>query len=280
MSPYELLPYGLAPMPILYFMLVGLLLWKRPVFQRTFFATITAMFLVLCMPIVTLSLNIPLIKLSDPLDGVEPGSVVAVIALTSGVWKIGENNWWPGAESIYRVSMADELRKKLGVPLVIAGGGTGTEKPPESLVVASRMSLQGEGIILEQTSQNTFESAQNLRPIINELGDGPVLVITSQAHGLRTAAVFRHFGIDAKIATAGNPRFRSNQLTFHGWRDFLPSTAGLAWFNSALREYSAIVWYLILGRINLSDLFEDMGQKTNEIPNWKLGVTKTGRHQE
>ena len=80
---------------------------------------------------------------------------------------------------------------------------------------------------------------------------GPRDTTTDDHSNTGLAASLRHAGLGVTVATAA-PVARPHPLG--GLADFVPSAGALAASGAAVREYAAILWYLIEGHFRLIDL--------------------------
>lgn len=179
----------------------------------------------------------------------------ALVVLTAGMVNSGPGvGWLPKPQSISRVAMAYDLQRRINLrlPVIISGGYTeGVQAPSEARVVAEFFARHRSEVLpteLEEVSTDTYESALQLAPVLAKRGVKNVLLVTGDAHMLRALAAFRARGIDAiPLPVSALPR--GNGIEF-----YLPSVYGLALTTDALYEVYALLFYLLGGKINLSDI--------------------------
>ena len=101
-------------------------------------------------------------------------------------------------------------------------------------------------LIVETTSRNTDENAQNSRDLLASSGLGQCLLITSAFHMPRSVGLFRKAGVDVApwpvdYRTAGNLSFAL---------DFTQPTLNAQQMSTAVREWVGLAAYRALGRID------------------------------
>ena len=88
----------------------------------------------------------------------------------------------------------------------------------------------------EGDSLNTIENIRNVRRIV---GEGRVALVTSAYHMPRALMVARR----AKLNVGAFPTdWRSPSELRPSWETWLPSVGALAWSNTSLREYLAMLF--------------------------------------
>jgi uncharacterized SAM-binding protein YcdF (DUF218 family) len=170
----------------------------------------------------------------------------AVIVLTAGSYKDANNKWYPSSTSIKRAVLADNLSKKLNIPLIILGGKNNLETPAESLVVSKV--IDNNKIILDYKSKNTYQSVVNLEKILEKNNIDRAdnfIVITSKLHNLRTALIFKSQNYNIEIYDY----LSFSKLSF---LKFIPSSKSFTYFNNCLYEYYGIIKYIFLGYIKIT----------------------------
>lgn len=191
----------------------------------------------------------------------DPGAItgpVAVVVPTAGIHRAGGDRWWADVESLSRFEAGHALAKERGIPLIVSGGRTQEGGPSEAEVVIGQMKPVSGQIILEKESRNTFATGIHVKALLREMRPGPVIVVTSPAHCLRTAAVFHATGIRAVTVPSGQSSWVADRTSFADWRDLVPSIQGLVLANRALSELAAIFWYLANGRFSPEDVFASL----------------------
>jgi uncharacterized SAM-binding protein YcdF (DUF218 family) len=119
---------------------------------------------------------------------------------------------------------------------------TGNEEPSfimkEMLISAG---INQDKIIIENNSDNTFESAINVNALIN---NKPFILITSAGHMPRTIRVFNKLGMRPTPAPT-HYLTKKNNLAI----SYLPSPLHLRYSDLAIHEYAGILWYRLTNRI-------------------------------
>lgn len=250
--------FFVAPMPVLWVLLGGLLLWRWQRTSRALFAVGTVLFLLACVPVVGKLLMWGLASGAPSLDMTDDRRFAAIVVPTAGSFVDGAGRWWPGANSIRRVVAGRELQKRLGIPLVIAGGSPRANQPPEAATVAAMLGLDGPAVLLETTARNSSESGAAVAGLL--LGKSPlrVVLVTNASHVARMSASMRHHGIEVVAAPVERQPHRFAPDTWEA-ADLIPSDNGLKLTRRALWEYTGILWYLITGRLDFSDLWQPAG---------------------
>lgn len=254
MSPYAFADYVLFPMPFLFLISVGVVLWRRLGNARAYFIGVAILFWALATPVVAKILATPLI--ADAGSAVAAGSAkpIAIVVPTGGLTPRIAGRWWSTSGSLARVSKGASLQRALGVAMIVSGGVTKPGGPPEAELVVQQLGLKADGVIIEAAARTTFETGVYVGPIVAKLGTGSVILVTSPYHVLRTAAVLRHHGMTVQPVTTDEWAWAETRQWFGGWRDLIPSTLGLSISNRAFSEYLALAWYFVGGRLDLKDL--------------------------
>lgn len=238
------------PMPFLWMLLAGFALRSKPVISRRMYVITTGAFLVTSLSVVgklALLVLLATVPVWDKNGEVKP---VAVVVPTGGIFSDESGQWWASSSSIQRVAAARLVLNDLKVPLIISGGALQDNQPAEAVVVTKQLGVDGANLILETKARNSQETAEALVAVMKDLPTGPVLLITSEIHIARMAAVLRHAGL--QVLRAPGKRSVLADLT---WTDFLPTAGGLGYSAAASREYWGILWYLLAGHISVTDLF-------------------------
>jgi len=120
---------------------------------------------------------------------------------------------------------ADE-RRRGNNPVLVASGGKGTDElRPEAEAMAEYVLKQGvspEDLLLEASSRNTRENIELSVELLTAAGrSGPMVLVTSDYHVLRTASLTRRLGVQAQVLGSKTARY------------FIPS--------AFLREFIAIL---------------------------------------
>jgi len=147
--------------------------------------------------------------------------------------------------SLFRLMVGIELYKKSGeeATMIITGRRRVVE---EMACVAERLGVDKEDIVLEGNSRNTYEHARELLPMLHQ---NRFYLVTSAGHMPRAMATFKKLGMHPVPWPGHYLSEKSFEL-----RHFLPAGSELAKSDNAVYEYLAIVWYMLRGHINISDL--------------------------
>ena len=258
MSPYLFADYVLFPMPFLFLIAIGVVLWRRLGNARAYFIGVAILFWGLATPLLAKLVALPLVAGAGASASAEvtAGSVrpIAIVVPTAGMTPPVAGRWWSTSGTLARVSKGSSLQRALGLPMIVSGGVTKPGGPPEAELVTQQLGLKTDGLIIEASARTTFETGVFVGPIVSKLGGGPVILVTSPYHVLRSAAVLRHHGITVQTATTDEWPWAVSRQAFGGWRDLIPSTQGLSISNRAFSEYLALAWYFVGGRLELKDL--------------------------
>jgi uncharacterized SAM-binding protein YcdF (DUF218 family) len=144
--------------------------------------------------------------------------------------------------TLVRLRYGAKLQRETGKPILLTGG-----KPlGNSLSEAQQMR-----IVLEQdfrvpvrwtddTSDNTFESAQHSFPILQHEGIRKIYLITHAWHMPRSAEVFRRAGFEViEAPTAFTTRYQTDLLAF------LPQDGSLNHSKIFVHEVIGLLWYQV-----------------------------------
>ena len=156
---------------------------------------------------------------------------IYVVVLGAGV---DDNHKFPTLESLTRANHGIELSKKYSVPVIFTGG-------VEARLLENFFELNDVAFIVEDRSINTFNSAENLKEIVN-FKDGPLLIVTSPIHYKRSILTFKKQNFDIVIPNDYIDSFKPNY-------SFFPSFRSISRFNNITYEFFAITWYYFTGKI-------------------------------
>jgi uncharacterized SAM-binding protein YcdF (DUF218 family) len=240
----------IPPMVFLWMFLVGFALRSRPLASQRVYGITAIAFLVSTFAITGKLALLALLSTVPVWDESRPDRPVAIVVPTGGIYSDGSGKWWASSSSVRRMIEARPLWERLQIPLVLSGGSTQGNQPSEAVVVARQLELNEARLILETSARNSMETAGAVAEIVKDFREGPVLLITSDEHAARMAAVLRHAGI-----AVVRPRSASSFVEALGWTDFLPTADGLSYAAGAAREYWGILWYVLAGHISVTDLF-------------------------
>jgi uncharacterized SAM-binding protein YcdF (DUF218 family) len=156
---------------------------------------------------------------------------IYVVVLGAGV---DNKHKFPTIESLTRANHGIELSKKYSVPVIFTGG-------IEARLLENFFELNDVAFIVEDRSINTFNSAENLKEIVN-FKDGPLLIVTSPIHYKRSILTFKKQNFDIVIPNDYIDSFKPNY-------SFFPSFRSISRFNNIIYEFFAITWYYFTGKI-------------------------------
>jgi uncharacterized SAM-binding protein YcdF (DUF218 family) len=236
------------PMPFLFVYLTALACWRWKKLSLAFLISGNVAFCLTSVPVIGLGLLSPLTHAQSPDGALKP---IAIVVPTAGIFHDGVGSWWASSESIRRVGRALVAQKEYGVQLIVSGGNSIAGQPAESMVIGRQFQLSGPNVILEMDSRDSFESGQAVAGLLADAASKKILLVTSEAHMLRMAASMRHAGLEVTGLAV-----RSHKFEFQGWTDFLPSRKGLVISTAVTKEYAALAWYLLSGRVSVGDLVD------------------------
>lgn len=149
----------------------------------------------------------------------------------------------PSEEMWARVATAVRLQRRLGVPVIVAGGRVFRGKAAEAPIVGRvllDLGVPADRIILEERSRDTRENAAYAAEIARRAGYGHAVLVTSAYHMRRAAMEFRRAGLPATPCPAV---FQTWPGKRYGPEDILPDPWSLRRSSIALRERAALVVY-------------------------------------
>jgi uncharacterized SAM-binding protein YcdF (DUF218 family) len=135
-------------------------------------------------------------------------------------------------------------------PLLVLSGGIKNSWGKSDVTEAARMKslaleygVESGAILLEERARNTYENALFTWDLLQEQGVQQVLLVTSAAHMLRAAAVFRSQGLEViPVSTGVRTMVRPFSLM-----QFLPAIRALEYSTIAMREYIGLLFYYLRG---------------------------------
>lgn len=146
-----------------------------------------------------------------------------------------------GRFTLERVRYGAWLARKLGKPLLVAGGAPDGGRPEGQLM---RETLEREFGVkvrwVEDRSENTWENAHFSAALLKKEGISRIYLVSHAWHLPRALPAFEHEGL--RVVPAGTGYSRG-----HGPRplDFVPSAKGLYDSYLAMHEGIGLVWYRI-----------------------------------
>jgi uncharacterized SAM-binding protein YcdF (DUF218 family) len=159
-----------------------------------------------------------------------------------------------------RLLHAAWLYQQGAAPRILLTGGTvpmlspGSEPEAESMAeILSIMGVPAEALLLEDNSRNTYENAVETRAILEELGAGRVLLVTSAMHMPRAYQVFTRAGLDVTPAPADFivserdwQHYTQPNLAIQIY-NLLPKAENLYRTTRAMKEYVGLFVYRLRG---------------------------------
>jgi uncharacterized SAM-binding protein YcdF (DUF218 family) len=154
-------------------------------------------------------------------------------------------------DSLYRCIHAAELYRQGPPCLVLVSGAKADPRDPgpsgpevmrDFLV---RIGVRVSDVIVEPSSQTTYQSAIACRHLLEERGLREVVLVTEAVHMYRSLRCFRKQGIEAV------PSSCHHEVTEFEWRaqDFLPKPWAALNTLRVAHEWLGVVWYSLQGRI-------------------------------
>lgn len=239
--------YLFPPMPALFLLILAAALWRWPILSRRLFFVGTAVFLLMSMPILGKLYLWGLIFSVPRYDTVT--SIDAVVVPTAGVYADGAGNMWPSEATVKRVMVAMALHERnLERPLILSGGCPLDEDHcnySEAKIALRALNLESTpGIILDEFSKNSLETAANVSAFLRSSGVHQIAVVTTDLHMLRMKLSFNKQGI--QVVSVPIPTGDINALSII---DIIPSRKGAGLFVLGTKEYLGILWYWLADRI-------------------------------
>jgi uncharacterized SAM-binding protein YcdF (DUF218 family) len=179
-----------------------------------------------------------------------------IILLGAGTVRGGNGNVEPSlyangriltSVSLYRACKATGADCKLEV----SGGDpmhNGHAEADTYALTLDRLGVPRPDMILESRSMNTFQNAQNSRPLLDAYHADKVVIVSSAIHLKRAVLYFAHFGIRGEAVRGDYVRARY---------DWLPGTENLFFADFALHEYVGVWRY---------HLYNAMGWNVPKVP--------------
>ena len=207
---------------------------------------------VLCTPVVADALlRLPLLAQPRLDPSARPAAPFAVVVPTGGVTPLAGGLLWPSDDTVLRVQQGVVLAREMGSLLVISGGTPGDLPESEARVTARALGLTGEGILLEEDSDNTCENAERSAALLQPLGITRVIAVTDTRHMARFMACLRHHGLTPMAAMAAHEPDQDGLV----WLDYLPGEPGARALGGVFHAHVGLVWYILTGRLDMKDLW-------------------------
>ncbi len=150
----------------------------------------------------------------------------------------------PSPRTMGRVVAAVRLYQRLGLPIIVSGGGGAEDGALAEAPVAKRF-LQDLGvpanmIIEEDRARDTLENARFSAAICRQHGFSRPIVLTSAYHLKRAGMAFEVVGMPVTLFPAYFASVADPPIT---WREWLPQASALYTSSSALHEYLGLLYY-------------------------------------
>ncbi len=145
------------------------------------------------------------------------------------------------------VKVAHLYFEKKQKPQIIVSGNNSISSENEALSVSKFLQsfdIPEENIILDKESENTYQSAKNVKRMI---GEEPFLLVTSAFHMMRSVYLFNSFETNPIPVSCD---FRAIPKGGYVWRynilDFFPQPSNLGKVNLAFHEYLGFSFYYLI----------------------------------
>jgi uncharacterized SAM-binding protein YcdF (DUF218 family) len=181
----------------------------------------------------------------SPSESQEKGDVIMVLG---GNTQANRANWFEPynrSTATDRIDRAQALYLNGRAPKILLSGGALEGKVSEAQGMAQVLKHRGlpeSALLLENESRNTYENVLLSQPLLKQLGNPKVLVVTSALHMPRAMAVFKSQGINAIPAPVAPQIVPPDDYTLYPW---LPHTRSLEASRSIIKEYFGLIGYWI-----------------------------------
>lgn len=237
-AAFRIFGYLTDPLLQVTLLLLVALLFPAKYAKRPVLAAFAVAFVVFISPLPTYLLR----RLETGFVPKNAGPRDAVVVLTGGIARyIADEQQYFWGRQPARAIEGVRLLKSSGSKYLVVTGQTPKSKDPwsETATVhkfAGEWDIPEDRIILEESAQNTYENAQNLKPILEKYGIHNFYLVTSGFHMRRAADVFKAAGYDfvpypvSRIGTVGGVRWFS-------------LTDGLIYWSAVTHEYAGLLAY-------------------------------------
>jgi uncharacterized SAM-binding protein YcdF (DUF218 family) len=149
-----------------------------------------------------------------------------------------------GAEGLVRLRYGARLARKLGLPLLVAGGKPygGRLSEGRTMAAALEEDFKTPARWMEEESTTTAENAAHAFAILRPEERTRIALVTSAWHMRRAKLAFAKAGFDVVPAPTGYASRGELRLL-----DWIPSAAGLYATRTALWELLGMAWYRLTG---------------------------------
>lgn len=153
-----------------------------------------------------------------------------------------------------RVTHTVQLYKLGLIKKILVSGGSGMligEDEPEANKYRKAMVMMGvnaEDIMLENETRNTYESAVQVKPMLDSLNynASDCLLITSAFHLRRSAACYRKAGLDIEMFSTD---FYAHPRVFYPGVFIIPKVEALVIWHKIIKEWLGFAAYKVAGYI-------------------------------
>jgi len=159
-----------------------------------------------------------------------------IILLGAGTVRTGVGSVEPSLYADGRILRSAELYRSCKATgadckVEVSGGDAAHNGHAEAdtyAITLDRLGVPRSDMILEARSMNTFQNAQNSKPLLDAYAADKIVLVSSAIHLKRAVLYFAHFGIRAEPVRGDYVRARY---------DWLPGTENLFFADFALHEY-------------------------------------------
>ena len=173
-------------------------------------------------------------------------AVIAVLA--SGAY----NKDTLDGDSFNRLYAGFLLQKRLGIPIILSGGCYADSNILTSAIMGKvlvKLGIRRNKIIIDDTSNDTYQNAIDVKNICNRRGFSRVILITSAYHMPRAALLFKELGFKDKNLILYPVDYKTETANKYNIYSLLPQMNYLIISAEAVHEYIGYVYYYIYGRI-------------------------------
>jgi len=155
----------------------------------------------------------------------------------------------PSSPALKRIAYGVRLAKRLDLPVIFSGGVAFVHQGGEAEAPAAERYIRGLGIdpaqiMLDATSRDTWENAQNVKKLITgkRPGASKLILVSSAFHMQRAVLSFTKQGVTVVPAPTDYYATRA-PLTWWSW---FPNAGAMVESNTALHEYLGLLKYSML----------------------------------
>lgn len=152
----------------------------------------------------------------------------------------------PSDDTLARIVTASRLQKKLDVPVIVSGGNAFSWRKAEAPIdgrFLQDLGVPADQILMEATSRDTIENAEQSKAICERRGFKDPLLVTSAYHMKRSIMSFHRLNMKVTPVPAD---FKTWDREY-GWLDYLPGDIRNS--RIACREYIGLLFYKIAYRL-------------------------------